>query len=298
MSSLPEAALIIASRDRPALLADTVNSVLQGETLPAEIVVVDQSRQPHPTLSKIDAAPGCQVRYIWSQTSGVSRARNIGIAAAQCDILSIIDDDLLVEPGWYPALTQALLAAGQKSVISGQVRPYAVETGGGFAPSTKTDQAPMIYQGRVGKDVLYTANMAMYRQAVQDVGGFDERLGPGSSFPGSEDSDFGYRLLEAGYRILYAPQAVVNHRPWRTGENYLPLRWNYGLGRGAFYAKYLSLQDRYMLTRMLLDIRNHLAAVPGLARRERRRAWGNILLSCGILVGAGRWRFGQRRARR
>ena len=52
--SLPSTSLIIASRDRPELLADTVASVLKGDEVPAEIVIVDQSRVPHPTLSKPD----------------------------------------------------------------------------------------------------------------------------------------------------------------------------------------------------------------------------------------------------
>jgi GT2 family glycosyltransferase len=287
--SLPLASLIIGSRDRPDLLADTVASVLQGEEVPAEMVIVDQSRSVHPTIGKLEASRGCQVRYLWVETTGLSRGRNTAIAAARYDILAVIDDDMYVAPDWFSSLVQALEHGGPRSVVSGQVQPYFPEGGLGFVPSTKIAESPAVYQGRVEKDVLLTGNMSMYRAAVEAVGVFDERLGPGTKFPSAEDSDFGFRLLEAGFCIRYVPEAVVYHRAWRSEGDYLPLRWSYGLGRGAFYAKYFDWRDRYMQQRMLADIRNHLLAFPFHLRRERLRAYGDLTLAWGILVGAARW---------
>ena len=106
--------------------------------------------------------------------------------------------------------------------------------------------------------------MAMYRSAIDCIGGFDERLGPGTCFPAAEDNDLGFRLLEAGFHIIYDPASVLYHRSWRTEKDYLPLRWGYGRGQGAYYARYLSLQDRHMIARMSLDVVRH--AVP--LRRE------------------------------
>ena len=97
-----------------------------------------------------------------------------------------------------------------------------------FAPSTKVDTAPAVYHGRLHEDVLYTGNMAMDRSAARAVGVFDERLGPGTSFPSAEDNDFGFRLLEAGYRIVYVPEALLYHRAWRSERDYVRLRWSYG----------------------------------------------------------------------
>jgi GT2 family glycosyltransferase len=136
--------------------------------------------------------------------------------------------------------------------------------------------------------VLYPLNMALYRSALAEVGGFDERLGPGTPFPASEDGDLGFRLLEAGYAIHYAPQAALVHRAWRTQRDYLPLRWGYGLGRGAFYAKHLSWRDRQMRRRAWRDLAR-LRHWPGLLLRDRRAAQGDIVLVGGIVWGALRW---------
>src|SRR5205823_6583384 len=103
------------------------------------------------------------------------------------------------------------------------------------------------------------------------VGDFDDDLGPGARFPASEDSDLGFRLLEAGYHIHYIPEAVLYHRAWRSNSDYLPLRWSYGVGRGAFYAKHLRLDDRYIMRRMIRDVRIHALGFAFHLRRDRRR---------------------------
>jgi GT2 family glycosyltransferase len=287
--SLPLASLIIASRDRPDLLADTVASILQGEEVPAEMVIVDQSHNSHPTIGKLQVSRGCQVRYLWVQTTGLSRGRNTAIAAARYDILTVIDDDMYVAPDWFSRLVQSLEKGGPRSVVTGQVLPYIPDGGMSFVPSIKIAEAPAIYHGRVEKNVLFTGNMAMYRAAVEAVGFFDERLGAGAVYPSAEDSDYGFRLLEKGFCIRYAPEAKVSHRAWRTEGDYLPLRWSYGLGRGAFYAKYFDLHDRSMQRRMFADIYNHLLAFPFHLRQQRLIAYGDLTLAWGILVGAARW---------
>ncbi len=293
--SLPPSSLIIASRERPELLADTVASVLQGDEVPTELVIIDQSRVPHLTLGKQTVHRSCEICYQNVHTTGLSRGRNTGIAAARHDILVVIDDDMYVDRDWFALMVAALVKGGPKTVISGQVQPYFSENQGGFVPSTNVAMNPAKYEGRIYKDVLFAGNMAIHRAAFEAVGLFDERLGAGTKFPGAEDSDLGFRLLEAGFCIEYEPKAVVFHRAWRSDRDYLPLRWNYGLGRGAYYAKHASLKDRYMMKRMLADIRNHVFAFPFHFPRQRMQAYGDLALSWGILVGSFRWLKSERK---
>jgi hypothetical protein len=62
--------LIICSRNRPRLLLDTVESVLAGEELPTEIVVVDQGDEQHAELAQLGTIDGCDVRYLWRPSRG------------------------------------------------------------------------------------------------------------------------------------------------------------------------------------------------------------------------------------
>lgn len=291
---LPACSLIICSRNRPRILADSVASVLAGAEVPAEIVIVDQSNAANPELATLTTDRPCRIRYIWTQSVGLSRANNMGSAAASHELLAFTHDDVLVSPTWIGTLVRAAVAAGRRCVVTGQVRLTEPEEVGGFQLTMKGDPSPAIYEGRVGKDVLLPLNMAMYRSAVNEVGGFDVRLGPGTPFPSAEDNDFGFRLLEAGYRVIYVPEAVVSHRLWRSAESYLPLRWGYGLGRGAFYAKHLSLRDRYVLRRMIHDIKEHMLSLTWKLPRKRKEALGDAILAIGILLGAVKWRLRDR----
>ena len=106
---LPPTSLIIPSRNRPDLLLQTVRSVLEEVDVPTEIVIVDQSTVVHSVLSTLQSDRMCQVRYVWTPTVGVSRARNSGIAAAQHDILLFTDDDMSVTPQWFRWLVRSLL---------------------------------------------------------------------------------------------------------------------------------------------------------------------------------------------
>jgi GT2 family glycosyltransferase len=287
--NLPPASVIICSRNRPQLLLESVESVLQGEAVPAELIIMDQSDNENMPLASMISKRGCQVRYVRTKTIGECPAKNEAIRLARHDILVFTDDDVFVSPDWFGSTVCALLSAGPDTVVTGRVLPAVATSGDGFVPSTKVDKEPAIYQGRIYADVLYPLNMAFYRCMIDQVGDFDIRLGAGSPFRGAEDNDFGFRVLEAGCRIVYAPDSIVYHRAWRTAKDYLPLQWSYGYGQGAYYAKHLSLRDRYMLGRMQHSVRRHLRLFLRLFWHERREAYAHAVYAFGILYGATKW---------
>ena len=139
--------------------------------------------------------------------------------------------------------------------------------------------------------------MALWRETFAEMGPFDERLGPGSRFRNAEDNDYCYRLLAAGYRILYEPRAVLHHLAWRTQREYLPLRWDYGYGQGAFLAKHARLRDPFMLRQFARHFGQHLRQVGREALHERRFASDHAVYALGMLSGATTWLLTQRRGR-
>jgi GT2 family glycosyltransferase len=287
---LPATSLIICTRNRPRLLSDTVDSVLAGHEVPTEIVIIDQSAQQHQALATLKPDRACAIHYVWSHSIGLSRARNEGLMAAHYEWIAIIDDDMYVQPDWFGTLMRTLIEAGPRAVVSGQVRPSESEVAGGFAPSTIEDQTPATYQGRVLVDVLFAGNMALHRSTIKEVGAFDERLGAGSIFPGAEDNDLGFRLLEAGYRILYVPEAIVYHRAWRSRRDYVPLRWSYGRGQGAFFAKHLSWRDRFMFRRMLTAYGRYIGRLVRYTLvRSRLQTIGDAVFILGMFSGSMKW---------
>ena len=283
-----DASVIIPSRNRAQLLAETVDSVLAGAATPAEIIVVDQSDERNERLAALTSKRS-DVRYTWSRVPGVSRARNLGISMARHAYMALIDDDVRVQPDWLEALLRAAESAGPGAVVTGRVLAEQPATANGFVPSTIDSDEPVIHAGRIAADVLYTNNMMLHRSLIERIGDFDERLGGGAPFPTAEDNDFAHRLLEAGFRIHYAPQAAVVHRAWRTGRDYLPLRWTYGRGQGAFYAKHIDLRDRYMLGRLRHDVAQRGIRFLRHALTDPRRAAGQLVYLAGMLSGFGQW---------
>lgn len=288
MTILP-CSLIIPTRNRPRLLAHTVASVLQGDAVPAELVVIDQSNAPLARLGELPNPGNTLIRYIHSASIGVSRARNEGAAAAQFDLLVFIDDDMEVPADWLGVLVAALAEAGSGAVVTGQVLPNNEQIPGGFVPALVESPLPATYSGRIGTDVLPSCHMALYRSAYTALGGFDVRLGPGTRYPAADDNDFGFRLLESGFHIIYTPQASVIHRAWRSGKEYYRLRWNYGRGKGGFYTKYWSLRDRYMLGRMTRDVLLRLVRFPWRVLHRPQLATGDLVYAAGIASGSASW---------
>jgi glycosyltransferase involved in cell wall biosynthesis len=293
--SLPPVSVIVCTRNRPGFVHDTIASIARGDTVPAEIVVVDQSDLPDDELSSM-AIDGCEVVYRHVTPRGVSAARNEAIAISHHDVLVFVDDDVLVPETWFRELVSALVRHGDHAVVTGQVREGDPEVPGGWAPSVMTDPEPTVHRGRVGHDPLYPNSMALHRAAIVDAGPYDERLGPGRPrFPAGEDNDFAYRLLEAGYAIHYEPAAIVHHRAWRPPSDFLRLKWQYGRGQGGFYGKHVWLGDRHVLWRLVRDTgslgRRALRDLP----RSRRASAGHLVFLGGMLSAFAEWSATRRR---
>ena len=283
-AGLPAVAVLLPTRDRPALARDAIESVLAGTLAPAEIVVVDQSAVRDPRLATREPP----VRYIHSGSSGLSRARNEALAVARSPLVAVTDDDVLADPGWLEQLVRTLVRAGPRTVVTGAVHEGDAEVERGFVPSSAHGARRAEYVGRQQRDVLAGGNLGAHRATLVALGGFDERLGAGARYPAAEDNDLGLRLLDAGYVIVFDPDAVVVHRAWRPVGDYVGVRWRYGLGKGGFYAKHAG-RDGYALRRLARDCGGRLARLPRNLRTAPRRALGDTAYIAGVLAGSARW---------
>jgi GT2 family glycosyltransferase len=291
--------VIIATRDRPAMLADAVHALVHGDTAPDEIVIIDQgsrsgSSVPSLTAALGDAAGRSVVRHIHVPWCGLSRANNHGAALARHDLLLFTHDDVTVEHGWCSTMRDALARVGQAGAVTGRVIAGPAEVPGGYAPALRDDLQPAVHRGRVGHDVIKPMNLGMHREVFEAVGGFDARLGPGTHFGGAEDADLGLRLLEHGFVVEYVPEAIVEHRAWRSPPDDLPLRWTYGVAQGAFYAKHLREGNRFLLRRIGADVTRRARRFPRRLLHEPRRALGDPLFLAGNVAGAVRWQWMER----
>ena len=87
--------------------------------------------------------------------------------------------------------------------------------------------------------------MAFRRLEMLAIGGFDPLLGAGCLFGACEDADMAYRLLAAGRKVVYSPNALSYHKHWKSWPAQQAMERAYGVGAGAQFAKYLRCGDPY-----------------------------------------------------
>jgi GT2 family glycosyltransferase len=221
-------------------------------------------------------------RVVADSARGVGRARNVGIRAAQCELVLMTDDDCTVAPDWVGA-GRALLEADPGRIVSGRVLAGGES---GHVPSTRESATREDYTGRTYCAALYSANMAAPRSALLAVGGFDETLET------AEDNDLCYRWLQSGRSLWYEPSMVIWHHDWRNPAQLTELYVAYWRGQGAFYGKHLRRGDLRILRFLADDLHNGaLALAEGVVRRRPRWTdWRRGMLR-GLPIGLIRgWR--------
>lgn len=79
--------------------------------------------------------------------------------------------------------------------------------------------------------------MAFRRDVLLQLGGFDDALDTGAPLPGGGDLDIFYRVVRAGYPLVYEPRYLVFHQHRREYEKLRRQYWTWGLGFMAFVVK-------------------------------------------------------------
>lgn len=95
--------------------------------------------------------------------------------------------------------------------------------------------------------------MTFRREILLKLGGFDEALDTGKPLPGGGDLDIFYRVVRAGYPMVYEPQYLVFHQHRRDLKGLRRQYWTWGLGFMAFVVKsYQGDPDKQSLFRGLV----------------------------------------------
>jgi hypothetical protein len=140
--------------------------------------------------------------------AGANAKRNAGVAEARGDLIVFIDDDVEAPPGWLEALLAGAVAAPEHDVLGGPIRAR-LEGGGPRACGREGAPITTLDLGLADRDaeLVWGANMAVRRRALDLVGPFDEELdGCG------EEEDWQRRFVARGGRVRYVARAGLDHR--------------------------------------------------------------------------------------
>lgn len=277
----------ISTLNRPEALSFCLDTLLSGQVLPAEVIVVDQSRNDQTRLvveqRQSKAVP---LIYIHHSGRGLGAAQNLAIAKARYPIVAVTDDDCVPALDWIARIEQAFASQDRIDALTGRVLPLGLETPGLYAVSSRTSTVRAEFDSRAMPWYVGSGNnFAVKREWLVRIGGNDERLGPGSPGQGAVDMDLFYRLLRAGARIRYDPESLVYHaRTSKAGR--LARRIPYGYGMGACCSLWLRQKDYHalrVLAHWLLMRVRRLAT--GVWRRHWLLAYEELLVLVGTLRG-------------
>jgi GT2 family glycosyltransferase len=230
------------------LLVGCLESIASGTAWPAQLIVVDQGQGSHVRGWLDDLrGRGLNVRHVASDQTGIAAATNRGLELVRTPYAATTHDDCRVSPGWLESLADRVAGIGD-AILTGRVEPE----GPGIVLTTITSRSPAVYSDpRIGRTVLFPANMAFPTRLLSRVGYLDEH--PSLRLAG-EDNEWAYRGLRAGVPIVYDPDVVVAHLAWQDRRQLRSIHRRYARGQGAFYGKYVRGLDRFMLGRAIRDL--------------------------------------------
>lgn len=193
----------------------------------AEVLIVVNGVTPTSYELRVDAPA---VRVLRAERAGAASARNVALQAATYDTLLFTDDDCLVPETWCTDLARDLLNQ-QAAVVAAPVQVAVCGPVTAYLNHRRAFDAPPLDAHRVIYPV--TANCGVRRDLLPESMQFDAQNFPSA---GSEDTEFGYRLRDAGLTINWladcAPvEHVVSEDIREISDRYM----RYGRGHASMY---------------------------------------------------------------
>jgi len=233
--------------------------------------IVESWRDRLPALLVVDAR----------ERRGLNFARNMGAAAARGDFLAFCDADDVTAPTWLGELVRAAATA---DIVAGPVEMEQLN-----------DELQRAWQSTESLSSLSTCygflpytpggNCGIWADVAREVG-WDESYRFGAS-----DIEFSWRAQLAGYRMTFAPGALIQYRFKPTVRSTFAQYFRYGVAEPHLF----KVWRRYGMERDLreaVDIWRWLVTnLPSLRSRAGRGRWAQVAgLRCGRICGSLRWR--------
>lgn len=184
---------------------------LAADPSPKRVIVVDNASGDGTAELVRERYPGVALVAL-PENRGFGAAVNAGVRAGTGEAIVLVNNDVLVEPGFVAALC-APLADPAAGMVAGLtllpdaelVDGFGIELDATLAAYNRGRRAPPGLP--VGRLAMPSGGAAAYRRgAFAGAGGFDERL-----FAYGEDVDLGLRLRAAGWEAAEAPEARAVH---------------------------------------------------------------------------------------
>jgi GT2 family glycosyltransferase len=227
--------VVVVNLNGRHLLAECLDALAAQDYAPdlVETILVDNGSIDDSVAFVRDAYPAVRIVEA-GRNLGFAGGNNLGAHTATGECLALINNDAQADRHWLSAMAQVLDSEPEVACVGAKILDQAGETidfvgtalnlyGRAFQLDEAMPVAPGYYDQV--RELLAPCGGAMMirRELFLEVGGFDEDY-----VAYYEDVDLGWRLWIYGYKVLFAPDAIVYHRKHQTGEGF-PVEQRYTL---------------------------------------------------------------------
>lgn len=161
----------------------------------------------------IEKNPEVNIKYYFVPRTGQVYARQIGILAAQHEILSFTDDDGILDKDWLKEIEKVFLMNENVIGVAGRINVIWDETPPDWVYDYETQLGKLDY----GKDIKFevglymnAGNLHIKKDVLINVGGFNPEM-VGDWLIGDGETGLWNRLRKRNYLIGWAPDALMEH---------------------------------------------------------------------------------------
>lgn len=227
--------LILATVGRTSELNRLFDTLVAQSYRHFDVIVVDQNSDDRllPVLQRARSL-GIILKHLRHWPPNLALARNAGIAAATGKWLGFPDDDC-----WYePRVLERIMVRSRRSDRPRGIVVRWVEQDRALPPGLLSWQRSSRF-----RDIpVSSITLFFERSMLEEIGGFDGRLGVGQWFGAAEETDIVLRALRAGALLAHEPAAHVHHLlepPAGSGSQQARKEARHrARGTGALYAKH------------------------------------------------------------
>ncbi|MGH2920256.1 MAG: glycosyltransferase [Solirubrobacteraceae bacterium] len=231
----PRASVVVCSLNGARWIGECLEALGALEYPSYEVIVVDDGSSDETAAI---AAAYAHVRVISTANGGLSRARNVGLEAADGEIVAYLDDDARPEPSWLTHLARPLISGAHSAVGGPNLAPAGDGVVADCVANAPGGPTHVLLSDREAEHVP-GCNMAFLAEALRAAGGFDETFRIAG-----DDVDVCWRLQEAGDVIGFAAAAVVWHHCRSSVRRYLLQQFQYGRAEGLLERKWPERYNR------------------------------------------------------
>ena len=180
-----------------------------------EIIIINNSTDnTEEVIEKyIEDYPEVNIKYYYIPKPGQVYARQIGILAAQNEILSFTDDDAILCPDWLKEINNVFEINNEVAGVAGKIKIKWDET----PPEWIHEYENFLGKLNYGDEIKYekglymnAGNLHIKKDILIDVGGFNPEM-VGEWLMGDGETGLWVRLKKYNHIIGWAPKAIMEH---------------------------------------------------------------------------------------